>query len=364
VRTAHYKLKCLMLLFGALCSAFVSTSSASYIAGSIRSSQNDGSEVSLHIDDGNNMEIVVKGPADRWFSFGFGSNKMQDTYAIIVAGDSITEHSLDMMSTSQADTLLPRATITVYSDVTEGEYRTVTLSRSSTTINNIFETDDLHVISASADPHGSSYETCSYHGRNHRASDVLKLVEYGDSGSNSNTGSGASSKSNGGGSRESRERSPSMDSGEPSGGGSGGRSPTTDKKSVGPDSTREEPGGRSEEMVKEINCVWNGEVKGSRSDEVVMHYQCGQLTERECITGGPLGQCEWVGVRHKLEIQLAVDAEDGNVPDTNITAMVILVAVAFFVAAAFAVELCYEWWTSEMDGKWQELASDTQPLLV
>ena len=136
---------------------------------------NDGSEVSLHID-GKNMEIVMKGPADSWFSFGFGSDKMQDTYAIIVAGDSITEHILDMKSTSQADTTTPRAMITVNSDKTEGDYRTVSVSRSSTTVNNMFETGSLQIISATADPHGSSYESCSYHGRQHRACFVNKSI--------------------------------------------------------------------------------------------------------------------------------------------------------------------------------------------
>merc|ERR1719193_1120158 len=125
------------------------------------------------------MEIEMKGPADRWISFGFGSDKMQETYAIIVAGDSITEHTLDWGSNNQEDTLLrPKPLISVQSDVTEGDYRTVTVQRSPTDDDINFEAGNLQIISATADPHGSSYDPCSYHGRTHRASDVVELVEY------------------------------------------------------------------------------------------------------------------------------------------------------------------------------------------
>merc|ERR1719356_738038 len=126
-----------MLLLAFLCGVLIPSTYGS-ISGSTKSSMNDGSEVSVHID-GNNMEFVLKGPADRWFSFGFGNQKMQDTYAIIVHGDSITEHKLDMKSTSQANTVLPRGMLAINSDVTKDEIRTVSLSSSMSKLGDIFK---------------------------------------------------------------------------------------------------------------------------------------------------------------------------------------------------------------------------------
>lgn len=129
---------------------------------------NDGSEVSVRID-GNNMEFVLRGPADRWFSFGFGNQKMQDTYAIIVHGDSITEHKLDMKSTSQANTVLPRGMVAINSDITKGDLRIVTLSSSMTRLGDIFKAKKVHVISASADAQSADRHKPAYHGKQNRA---------------------------------------------------------------------------------------------------------------------------------------------------------------------------------------------------
>merc|ERR1712157_467588 len=124
------------------------------------------------------------------------------------------------------------------------------------------------------------------------------------------------------------------------------------------------------EVVSEVYCIFNGEVKGLRSDEVMMHYQCSQLTERECVTGGPLGQCEWVGQTHKMEKVLAVEAkgegegENVNVLDVQLTTMDMLLAIAFLITAAFAVEQLYRYCTQETDEKLQGSTSDAQPLLV
>ena len=162
------------------------------------------------------------------------------------------------------------------------------------------------------------------------------------------------------GGKNSRERKSrdSHDSGR-SEGHSRSRSSSHDDKS----------GGRGQEMVNEVYCIYNGEVKGLRADEVMMHYQCSQLTERECITGGPLGQCEWVGSIHKLESLLVAEEEvkddaNVNVLDVHITTMDMVLAIAFLVTAAFAVEQLYRWWLRDEDEKLQGSTSDAQPLLV
>ena len=179
-------------------------------------------------------------------------------------------------------------------------------------------------------------------------------MEYSDGSSGKNSGSSTKSRDSGGKS--------SKDSVGRSSGGSGGRSSSKDDGYSNSGSSRG-GGGRSEELVTEIYCVWNGEVKGLRADEVMMHYQCGQLTERECITGGPLGQCQWVGTRHKLEAQLSVEG-DANVLDIQISTMDIVLAIAFLITAAFAVEQLYRWWVGDHDEKLQGLTDDAQPLLV
>jgi len=306
----------------------------------------DGSEVSVHVDEDGNMEITMKGPADRWFSFGFGHSKMQNTYAIIVAEDAISEHQLDMKSRTQADTVLHRPTITVLSDAIEGEFRIVKVSRSATTTDNMFQEGNLDVISASGDPQGLSHKTPSYHGKQHRASDVLKLSEHTEG---EMTGIQLS--------EHVRKASSSRD---------------TEKHNTVKSSSkdeRHEPHGQ--EVVSEVYCIFNGEVKGLRSDEVMMHYQCSQLTERECITGGPLGQCQWVGTIHKAlkvlvveEEEEGVKGEDVNVLDVQLTTMDMVLAIAFLITAAFAVEQLYRYCVQDTDEKLQGSTSDAQPLLV
>merc|ERR1719273_1479018 len=150
----------IMALSLILCCSLVSISNG-YIYGSVQSTLGE-SEVSLHIE-GNTLDIRMKGPAHRWFGFGFGSEEMHGTYAIVAAGDYVTEHILDRESTSQADTILPRPTITVKSDVVEGDYRIVTVTRSSKPPT-IFEVGDLILISATADPNGGIFDKISYHG--------------------------------------------------------------------------------------------------------------------------------------------------------------------------------------------------------
>jgi len=327
------------LLSYALCSILISLSSA-YLQGSIHSGMQDGSEVSVYVDDDGNMEITMKGPADRWFSFGFGHSKMQNTYAIIVAEDSITEHQLDMQSRTQADTVLHRPTITVISDKTEGDYRFVKVSRSSETTENMFKAGNLDVISASGDPQGDSHMKPSYHGKQYRASDVLKLSEHVEG---EMTGVQLSEHVRHSSSRDHEEHKT--------------------VKSSSKDERHEHP----QEVVSEVYCIFNGEVKGVRSDEVMMHYQCSQLTERECITGGPLGQCEWVGSIHKAVKVLAVEEEGGedvNVLDVQLTTMDMVLAIAFLVTAAFAVEQLYRYCVQDTDEKLQGSTSDAQPLLV
>jgi len=335
-----------LFLFGALCSALISPS-YSAITGSSRSSVDDVSEVALSVD-GKTLEIVMKGPADRWFSFGFGSSKMDDTYSIIVAGDSITEHILDMASPDQLQTTTQRAMITVQSDVTEGQHRTVTMTRSSATVNNMFEAGNLQIISATADPNSRSYQICSYHGR-HRAADMLQLVDSGKSG-------GGSTKDSGGKSDSSRDKGSSSKD-RASGGGS-----SRDRASSGGSSERG-GGGRGGAVQSESSaqCIWNGEVKGLRADEIMLQYQCSQLAERECVTGGPLGQCQWIGAVHHTDSQLAADGLSAI--NVEVSTMDILLAIAFLVTAAFAVEQLYRWWVTEEDRKLEGLTSDARPLL-
>merc|ERR1719295_1322558 len=176
-----------------------SGSSSDKLSGSVQSPVDKYMSVSLAVD-GKNLEITMKGPSDSWFGFGFGSSMMQGTYAIIAHSGGITEHLLDQMDEHQKDSGLPKAMITVQSDNMYGQQREIVMTRSSTTMNDMFTTaGDLDIISAKSWGGGLDL---SYHGPSNMGSSVLRLSESADSGSSSGSGrgSGGGSSNRGGGS--------------------------------------------------------------------------------------------------------------------------------------------------------------------
>lgn len=126
------------------------------------------------------MDITITGPADSWFGWGLDSSTMQDTYAIIVSENGVTEHILSKQSSDQSDTELELNNVQVISDTTEGNLRTVQLMRTAVQDEN-HENDVVdgegvfNVISARSDPANPSMSV-SKHPKTGRGASVLNLV--------------------------------------------------------------------------------------------------------------------------------------------------------------------------------------------
>jgi len=126
------------------------------------------------------MDITMTGPADSWFGWGLDSTTMQDTYAIIVSENGVTEHILSKQSKDQSDTELGLDNVQVISDTTEGNLRTVQLKRTAIQDEN-HENDvvqgegEFNVISARSDPASPSLSV-SKHAKTSRGASVMNLV--------------------------------------------------------------------------------------------------------------------------------------------------------------------------------------------
>ena len=144
-----------------------SSSASGMLSGSVQSPVDKYMSVSLSVD-GKDLEITMKGPSNSWFGFGFGSSTMQDTYAIVAHSEGITEHLLDQLDEHQSNSALPKAMITVESDNVYGMQREIVMTRSSVTMNGMFDTaGDLDVISAKSES-GRDF-VLSYHGPDNMA---------------------------------------------------------------------------------------------------------------------------------------------------------------------------------------------------
>lgn len=118
------------------------------------------------------VEIEMRGPQGEWFGFGFGSYRMEGTYAIIAGEDCVNDYILSKATVSgdQADNRIDDALspITVISDESDGFYRTIRIQRPRDhpdTFSFPSNIGNYPIISAKA-----AYQThrVAYHGNNRR----------------------------------------------------------------------------------------------------------------------------------------------------------------------------------------------------
>ena len=155
------------MLFGGVSEADVEIEPEYFAySGFATSAVEDDMTLNLEVD-GKVMEITMTGPADSWFGWGLDSSTMQDTYAIIVHEDGVTEHKLSKKSEDQADTEMELDLVVVRSDTTEGNVRTVRLTRTSVGGDNhqndvVDSEGDFDVISARSDPANPSMSVAQH----------------------------------------------------------------------------------------------------------------------------------------------------------------------------------------------------------
>ena len=101
---------------------------STYTANTIYTTKNGDLSFDLTIDEGSNhmVSMTLQGPDSKWFSVGFGSAIMNDTYAIVVHGNYIEERTLGQHTSG---TNLSTQSITVVSDESVSGIRTVKLTR-------------------------------------------------------------------------------------------------------------------------------------------------------------------------------------------------------------------------------------------
>lgn len=85
-----------------------------------------GIELSLKYINNNSVKITMNGPADAWFAFGFGNNKMEGTYAIVASENGVEERFLE--GRNEGELLIE--SIKIESDAITGEQRKIVLTRS------------------------------------------------------------------------------------------------------------------------------------------------------------------------------------------------------------------------------------------
>ena len=118
------------------------------------------------------VEITMQGPQGEWFGFGFGSFRMEGTYAIIAGEGGVADYILSKGSTTgdQSDTQIDAAIspITVISDETDGFFRTIRLQRPRDHPDTFSFPSDIGnypIISAKA---AHKTHRVEYHGNNRR----------------------------------------------------------------------------------------------------------------------------------------------------------------------------------------------------
>jgi len=137
----------LFLLFVSWTSCAVSTNYYSAVSETLCDTK--GISVMLNVSDSNDLvTVTMVGPSSVYYSVGFDSCKMKNAFAFVVPGtgeddDSVVEYILgDDSKGSQLDT-----TFTTISDVDDGDYRTVTVTRSISSQSSL--SDDYYAFNSS-----------------------------------------------------------------------------------------------------------------------------------------------------------------------------------------------------------------------
>lgn len=116
-------------------------------------------------------------------------------------------------------------------------------------------------------------------------------------------------------------------------------------------------------------CVWDGSTEIThKTDAKVYDNQCQVLGESECVRGGPYGRCQWVGFNHlhfpsaPKEEALAVDVR--AILNLKVSALDLLLGVAFVVTASFAMHQLLRWCSERREFKRMSSGNEATPLLV
>merc|ERR1719334_1447354 len=122
------------------------------------------------------VEITMKGPQGEWFAFGFGSYRMEGTYAIIAGDNCVNDYILSKGTEygDQSDNKVAESPLTILSDESDGFYRTIKIQRPRDhpdTFSFPSDVGEVPIISAKA---AYNMHKLSYHGNN-RTPDRLKL---------------------------------------------------------------------------------------------------------------------------------------------------------------------------------------------
>jgi len=131
------------------------------------------------------VEITMTGPQGEWFAFGFGSFRMEGTYAIIAGEDCVADYMLSKGTTTgdQADRKIEDSPLTVLSDETDGFYRTIRMQRPRQhpqTFSFPSNVGELPIISAKA---AYREHRVAYHGNNRLPNRLqLQRVDGGNGG--------------------------------------------------------------------------------------------------------------------------------------------------------------------------------------
>ena len=116
--------------------------------------------------EGDNVIITMKGTADSWFGFGFGSERMEDTYTIIVSDQGTKEYFLKKLSLDQSENIVRPSGLTVQMDEIVGEHRIVEVTRPRHLDYFTFPDEEtaMDIIYAK----GSGLQEVGYHGYSNR----------------------------------------------------------------------------------------------------------------------------------------------------------------------------------------------------
>ena len=77
------------------------------------------------------VDITMQGPQGEWFAFGFGSFRMEGTYAIIAGDECVSDYMLSKGTANgdQSDNKVVDSVLTILSDENDGFYRTIKMQR-------------------------------------------------------------------------------------------------------------------------------------------------------------------------------------------------------------------------------------------
>ena len=110
----------------------------------------------------------MKGPQGEWFAFGFGSFRMEGTYAIIAGDNCVNDYILSKGTEygDQSDNKVAESPLTIVSDESDGFYRTIKIQRPRDhpdTFSFPSDVGEIPIISAKA---AFKAHEVSYHGNN------------------------------------------------------------------------------------------------------------------------------------------------------------------------------------------------------